>query len=224
MMSSYSDEQLRLAARLYYVDGLAQTEVAKFVKVSQAKVSRLLALARERGIVRISVAEYDPRDHALENTIAQQYGLKAVAVIKTLTGATGEEARRSIGHFGAEFVARLLPRQAVVAIAGGRTIRDLIQLFPDDQERQLTVVQGMGSIDSTVGSEDALELGRILARRTAGSFFTFNTPAFVPDKKRGTPLSRCRKSLRCANASPRPTSPSSASALSPSPPSLPAAS
>ena len=34
----YSDEQLRLAARLYYLDGLGQTEVAKFVKVSQAKV------------------------------------------------------------------------------------------------------------------------------------------------------------------------------------------
>src|SRR4051812_11274157 len=34
------------SARLDYVDGLGQSEVAKFVKVSQAKVSRLLAMAR----------------------------------------------------------------------------------------------------------------------------------------------------------------------------------
>ena len=43
MANDYSDDRLRLAARLYYVDGLGQNEVAKFAKVSQAKVSRLLA-------------------------------------------------------------------------------------------------------------------------------------------------------------------------------------
>jgi hypothetical protein len=59
MPNDYSDERLRLVARLYYLDGLGQSEVAKFAKVSQAKVSRLLALAKERGIVRITVADYD---------------------------------------------------------------------------------------------------------------------------------------------------------------------
>ena len=69
MANDYSDDRLRLAARLYYVDGLGQNEVAKFAKVSQAKVSRLLALARERGIVRISVADYEPRRRDLEGLI-----------------------------------------------------------------------------------------------------------------------------------------------------------
>ena len=61
MPNDYSDERLRLVSRLYYLDGLGQSEVAKFAHVSQAKVSRLLALARERGIVRITVADYEPR-------------------------------------------------------------------------------------------------------------------------------------------------------------------
>jgi deoxyribonucleoside regulator len=183
MPTYYSDEQLRLAARLYYVDGLAQNEVAQFVKVSQAKVSRLLATARERGIVRISVAEYEPRNHALEEELRKQFGLVAVAVIKTLEEATAEDARRAVGHFGAPFVAGLLPPKSVVAIAGGRTIRELVQLLPEDKARHLTVVQAMGSIDSTIGPEDALELGRILARRSGGGFQALNTPAFVPDRK-----------------------------------------
>src|SRR5512137_1463785 len=108
MLSHYSDEQLRLAARLYYVDGMAQNEVARFVKVSQAKVSRLLAAARERGIVRITVAEYEPRNTALEASLRKEFGLDAVAVIKVLEGATAEDARRAVGHFGAPFVATLL--------------------------------------------------------------------------------------------------------------------
>ncbi len=181
--NNYSDEQLRLAARLHYVDGLGQTEVARFFKVSQAKVSRLLALARQRGIVRVSVAEYEPRDLILERAVRKKFGLESVAVIKTIPSAAGEDARRSVGHFGGPFVAGMLPPKSVVAIAGGRSIHDLVQHLPEDKNRQLTVIQAMGSIDSNVGSEDALELGRILARRSGGNFLTLNTPAFVPDRK-----------------------------------------
>jgi DNA-binding transcriptional regulator LsrR (DeoR family) len=183
MQSHYSDEQLRLAARLYYLDRLAQSEVARFVKVSQAKVSRLLAVARERGIVRITVAEYEPRNTALERRLRKELGLNAIAVIKVLDGAKAEDARRAVGHFGAPFVGSLLRPKSVVAIAGGRTIRELVQLLPEDRERHLTVVQAMGSIDSTIGPEDAVELGRVLARRSGGRFQTLNTPAFVPDRK-----------------------------------------
>lgn len=181
--SDYSDEKLRLAARLYYVDGLGQTEVAKLVKVSQAKVSRLLSLARQRGIVRISVAEYDPRHATLERELVSKLGLQAAAVIKTVPGATGEEGRRTVAHFGSAFVASLIARESVVAIAGGRTMRELVAHLPEDRDRRVTVVQAMGSVDANVGPVDALELGRAMARRLGGFFLTLNTPAFVPDKK-----------------------------------------
>lgn len=183
MPSPCSDEQLRLAARLYYLDGLGQIEVARFVKVSQAKISRLLALARERGIVRISVAEYEPHHAALEQQLRRRFGLRAVAVIKTVEGATVDDARRAVGRFGAPFVASLIPANSVVAIAGGRTMRELVQLLPEDRKHNLTVVQAMGSIDSSVSPVDAFELGHTLARRWGGSFHTLNTPAFVPDRK-----------------------------------------
>ncbi len=183
MRAEYPDEKLRLAARLYYVDGLGQTEVAKLVKVSQAKVSRLLALARQRGIVRISVAEYQPRAAALEAALVKKLSLDSAVVIKTIEGATGEEARRTLAHFGAAFVAPMIPAHCVVAIAGGRTMRELVQHLPEDRERRVTVVQAMGSVDSNVGPVDALELGRALARRFGGFFVSLNTPAFVPDRK-----------------------------------------
>ena len=179
----YSDDKLRLAARLYYLDGLGQTEVARLVKVSQAKVSRLLALARERGIVRISVAEYEPRNAELERELIRKLRLDAVAVIKTAEGTSAEEARQAVAYFGSPFAASLISSESVVAIAGGRTMRELVQHLPEDRERRVTVVQAMGSVDSSVGPVDALELGRAVARRLCGFFLTLNTPAFVPDKK-----------------------------------------
>src|SRR5687767_7818153 len=111
-----SDEHLALIARLYYLDGLAQNEVAKLANVSQAKVSRLLALAKDRGIVRISVTEYDPRRRDLEEQLRARVGLAQAIVIKASQGAKGEELRRAVGYFGAPVLESLLAPNDIVAL------------------------------------------------------------------------------------------------------------
>src|SRR6478672_8090102 len=125
MPNDYSDDRLRLVARLYYLDGLGQSEVAQFARVSQAKVSRLLALARERGIVRITVADYDPRRRELEDRLRARFGLSTVAVIKAGDTLEGADLRRAVGHFGASVVDALIEPRDTVALAGGRTIHEL---------------------------------------------------------------------------------------------------
>lgn len=183
MSNIYSDDRLRLAARLYYIDGLGQNEVAKFVKVSQAKVSRLLALARERGIVRISVADYEPRHTELEAQIRARYGLSTVVVIKALDGLTSTDLRRAVGHFAAATIDALIKPSDVIALAGGRTLHELVQHLPEPRNKALTVVQAMGSVDSNVSAFDAQEVGRILAHRLGGNFLAMNTPAYIPEKR-----------------------------------------
>lgn len=183
MPKTVTDEQLRLAARLYYLDGLGQGEVARFVKVSQAKVSRWLSLARERGIVRISVAGDEPRSEDLEKRLKKKFGLSAAGVMRTVPGFNVEYARRAVGRFGAPFVGSLISPGSTVAIAGGRTMRELVASLSSEPGRHTNVLQAMGNIDSTVNPEDALELGRTLARRWGGRFQTMNTPALVPDRK-----------------------------------------
>jgi len=53
---NYTDEQLILAARLCFVDGLPQAQIGKLVNVSQSKISRMLAMARERQLAPTEVA------------------------------------------------------------------------------------------------------------------------------------------------------------------------
>ena len=183
MPNNYSDDRLRLVSRLYYLDGLGQTEVAKFAQVSQAKVSRLLALARERGIVRITVADYDPRRRELEAQLRTRFGLETVAVIKSSGGQDASDLRRAVGHFGAPVVDALIQHTDVVAIAGGRTIHELVHQLPATRTKSLTVVQAMGSVDSTVNGFDAQEVGRVVAHRLGGTFLSLNTPAFIPDRR-----------------------------------------
>lgn len=179
----YSDDRLRLAARLYYLDGLGQNEVAKFVKVSQAKVSRLLALARERGIVRITVADYEPRHTELEAQIRSRFDLSTVVVIKALEGLTNTDLRRAVGHFASSVLDALIKPGDIVAIAGGRTIYELVQHLPEPRNKALTVVQAMGSVDSNLSAFDAQEVGRIVAQRLGGNFLALNAPAYIPEKR-----------------------------------------
>ncbi len=183
MQNNYSDDRLRLAARLYYVDGLGQNEVAKFVKVSQAKVSRLLAMARERGIVRISVADYDPRRQDLESELVDRLKLSTVIVLKAIDGLSTADLRRAVGHFSAAAVDTLIKPKDIVALAGGRTIHELINHLPERRNKALTIVQAMGSVDSNVSAFDAQEVGRVMAQRLGGSFHSLNTPAYMPDKR-----------------------------------------
>ena len=180
---AYPEDVLRMAATLSHVDGLGQTEVAKLVRVSQTKISRLLAVALERGIVRISVDEYHARHDKLEHQLCSRFGLKSAAVIKTAKNAGGDAARQTIGHFGAPFVASTFPAAGIVAIGGGRSVAEVVQRFRRGAPRRLTVVQAMGSIDSNLSHVDALELGRAMVKLWGGEFLTLSTPAFVSDKQ-----------------------------------------
>jgi DNA-binding transcriptional regulator LsrR (DeoR family) len=182
MPNHYSDDRLRLVARLYYLDGLGQSEVAAFAKVSQAKISRLLALAKERGIVRITVADYEPRRRELEDQLCARLGIASAFVIKASEGLEGADLRRAVGHFGAEVVNGLLHPRDVVALAGGRTIHELVNHLAASRNKSLTVVQAMGSVDANVSVFDAQEVGRVMVHRLGGTFLSLNTPAFIPQK------------------------------------------
>lgn len=179
MSNGYSDDQLRLLARLYYADGLGQAEVARLARVSQAKVSRLLALARKRGIVRITVADYHPRRTDLEAALRRRLDLAEAVVIKT----AGTEARAATGHFGAAAVAGLIRTGDVVALAGGRTLQALAPHLPIDRSRQPVLVQAMGSVAPNASAHDAPEIGRVMSQRLGGTFLALNAPAFTPDKR-----------------------------------------
>lgn len=177
-----SDELILMIAKLYYVDGLSQANVARLANVSQAKVSRLLGTARRKGLVRITVADYAPGDPALEKELEQRLGIRRAMVVKTAQGLDAQELRQCVAHFAAPWVAELIPPRSVLAISGGRTMQRLVHnMTPPPGATGLTVVQAMGNIDASIGAYDALDLGRIMAQRWDGVFLTLNTPAILPD-------------------------------------------
>ena len=99
-----SADQLRamsLAARLYYVQGVRQRDVAARLGISQALVSRLLRHAQDCGIVRTVLTVPEGLHPDLEEQIEQSYGVPEVHVVEVT--AADEAVPYALGWAAARF-------------------------------------------------------------------------------------------------------------------------
>jgi DNA-binding transcriptional regulator LsrR (DeoR family) len=173
---------LGFVAKLYYAEGRDQSEIARIAGVSRSSISRLLTQARGRGIVRISVEEHDSRERSLEDALRRRFGLRHVVVVRPFDGSGVEAVRRTIGYVAAPVISELIQPRAVVGVAGGRTLTDLVRyMAPTRPVADVRVAQLMGNIGPAADLIDAIELSRALAQRFGGTFYALNAPAFAED-------------------------------------------
>ena len=68
-------------AKLYYNDGLTQSEISKELDLERSRISRLLKQAKELGIVKISINESYVEQFELGEKIKKKYNLKDVVLV-----------------------------------------------------------------------------------------------------------------------------------------------
>jgi DNA-binding transcriptional regulator LsrR (DeoR family) len=177
------DDQIRLIAHLYHVKGINQYRLAKHLNITQSSVSRLLSVARERGIVRTIVADYDSRNREMEARLRTRFGLDPSIVVKTSERFSPEISRDILGMFAASEIESFARSNNIIAIGTGRTVRELVRHFPASRNKHIRIVQAIGRAGATVCDYDAQEIGRVLSQKLGGSFITMNTPAYMGTKE-----------------------------------------
>lgn len=142
---SGEDHLILKVLHLYYEHDLTQAEVAGRMGFSRPKVSKLLAEGRDRGLVKIEIAEpsgdFSPLEIALEN----RYGLEEALVAPTSEDRQATEL--SAGRIAAALLARLCTPKTVLGLSWGVSVRALVDAI---QRRTFTcrkvvpLVGGMG--------------------------------------------------------------------------------
>lgn len=143
-------QRLRLAAKaahLYFIDELSQQQIADSLHVSRSTVSRLVAEAREQGLVTISI--HYPENNALdlERELEHAFRLDEAIVSKTdgqLPSSTAEQVAREAAYY----LSRVIRPDHTIGVSGGSTVARVVRHLPSYGDlRARAVVQLYGTPD-----------------------------------------------------------------------------
>ncbi|RKT35673.1 deoxyribonucleoside regulator [Microbacterium sp. AG1240] len=174
-----SDDELLAvrAAELYYQDGKSQAEIAALVGINRWKVGRLLALAKESGIVRIEIVHPRARRLPLERRLRETFGLREAVVVP----ADADEAVLSerVAAAAAELLASMRPVPRVLGISWGRTLQQIAAALPEGWASGVEVVQINGGVTVNRRAGMASATATAIAQKAGGNVTLLPSPAIL---------------------------------------------
>ena len=175
--ASTSDLGIR-AAWLYYVEELTQAEIAKSLKLSRAKVIRLLAAARESGVVRVHLDARGTEQMALEQRLAREFGLDEAIVAPS--PASDAAVAAVVGHAAGTYLSSQVRDGMSVGIGWGSTLNASLKAIRDRPVERLAVISLLGGMTHSRAINPSA-----VARRLADVFgaecYQLTAPLFVTD-------------------------------------------
>lgn len=182
VLKDNSIEHLRLVtkvAQLYYERGLTQPEIKTQLSISQARVSRLLKLAEEQGIVRTTVHVPAGVFSELEEVIERQYGLDELVVVETL--GRDEDIIPALGSSTAAYLEMRLPGVETLGVSSwSETLLAAVNAMrPIKQGVTTHVVQVLGGFGKSGSQVHARRLMDRLAQLTGATPVFLLSPGIV---------------------------------------------
>lgn len=187
---SFSAALMYRAAKLYYEADLSQNGIAEQLGVSRSTVSRLLSMAKERGIVRISLIE--PSDTtSTSRELAEVLGIDAATVVDT--EATRAPDRDETGEHLVEAaladLGRLaLPPGSVLGVSWGNAVQRVSAARTSLDLSHTNLVPVIGGVDEADPRFQTNEIVRQLSAHTGASATFLHVPASVSESLRASLL------------------------------------
>ncbi len=182
----------RLRARavwLYHVEGLTQNDIAARLRINRIMVVRLLADARRRNEVRVTVSAPLAELTGLERRIEDAYGIRRVL----LAPCDDPEADpvRAIAAAAGNFISAEMRPGMTVGVGWGRTLYNTLPFITGTTLEEFRVVSLLGGIAAARRFNPA-EFAWQFAELFQGEGFLIPAPALVdsPETKHAL-LERC---------------------------------
>jgi DNA-binding transcriptional regulator LsrR (DeoR family) len=182
------DEEATLAARaawLHFAGGKTQGEVAELLGVPNTKAHRLIARARNEGLIRVFVEGPIAGCIELEEKLKNAFGLTQCEVVPNID--EGALPLRTLGTAGARYIRTLIENAThqLIGIGHGRTLAAAIDLLPSVPANAVKFVSLLGGLTRRFAASPFDVIHR-LAERTGAEAYVMPVPFFantVKDKK-----------------------------------------
>jgi DNA-binding transcriptional regulator LsrR (DeoR family) len=179
MPASRDRTSLVKAARMYFLDGRSQDDIARVIGTSRSNVSRMLTAARAQGVVEIRVHGQIARSGELEQALRERFGLAHVRVASFQPGMDAQEAA---GELAARWLDETLCDGSVLGLSWGTSLQAMVSAVLVDQPRSVEVVPLVGGLKAAESLVAGQELVRELAGRLGATYRYLHAPALLHSK------------------------------------------
>ncbi|MCL2563041.1 MAG: sugar-binding transcriptional regulator [Oscillospiraceae bacterium] len=167
-------------ATLYYEHGYNQNQIAQKLGLSRPYISKLIAEARERGIVTIQIHDPAGVETPLERDLRQRFGLRKVIVVPQ----TPEAPLTKVGQAAARYLNSIVSAGDIVGVGWGATMYTAARSAALRRDlSDVTVVQLCGGISNLERSIYANEIPKLFADAFSGTPYILPLPAIVDDSE-----------------------------------------
>lgn len=169
------------AAQMYYMQDLTMDAIARDLAVSRSSVSRLLAHARDTGLVEIKVSS--PLDHgsALEQQILERFGVTAYVVPMPETISDVDRLER-VAMTAARLLGNWMDSNMSLGVAWGSTLSAVSRHLIRKDVHNSVIVQMNGAGNTrTTGIDYASEILQRFGDAYSAQIQQFPVPAFFDD-------------------------------------------
>lgn len=169
--------QIVRVAELYYEQNLSQKEIAQIIGTSRPRVSRLLADAKEIGVVEIKINRLIEKLPDLSEALRTTFRLRDAIVVDS--GETYLESVRNVGIAAAELLSSIVKNEMTIGITWGQTLYQMAQALDRTPMEKVEIVQMLGALGEGDSHIDGPELALRLAEKFDGSYRYVHAPAVV---------------------------------------------
>jgi len=141
-------QQLELLAEvcsLYYEQEMTQAEIAEKFFISRSRVSRLLTMAREEGVISFNIRHFGERCFEFEQMFKRKYQLDDIFILNS-DGHDEAQMRTLMGEMAAAYIHKHLKPRQTIGISWGKSIEQIVSALKPAPYLNLEVVQVIGGI------------------------------------------------------------------------------
>lgn len=193
MAMSERDDILRLTAKiltLRYMENCSQSEIAKQLGLSTAKVNRVIKQAHDDGLVEITLRLPQERTHTLEQQLLDRFRLKT-ALIQPSWSQDETVVMQQVAQSAGELLIETIKPSSVICISGGKTMSMIVEQLKPMHFPNVRVVPATGGVQGQHFT-DVNYLASCLAQKLGGSSTQLHAPLFVDTEEQREVLMEMR--------------------------------
>ena len=164
-------------AKMYYISGASQEQIAEATGMSRSNISRILRKCIQDGVVEIVVHDTISENAQLAHKLKTLFGLKDVIIVPA--AATPDRQSRMAGERVALYLMNVLEDGMTFGVARGRACYYTGRFLQNTRHIHVDTLQLQGAVSELATMDESSGLISLFASKLNGKGFVLNAPLMV---------------------------------------------